>query len=140
MGFAKRKSSMTWEVSNDLYQGLKTFQLSQDIIKRKAQHLGHISDPSQPFVYSKLNQGDRLVGKVVGFGLHDELRDKKYLLIEGIDGRVHYTHPTGKMVRERDAGRIKNNDILSLEPKNLYGQEIQERNFLSGCPKLGEPG
>ena len=127
MGFAKRKTSMTWEVSNDLYQGLKTFQLSQDIIKRKAQHLGQISDPSQPFVYSKLSTGDRLVGKVIGFGLHDELRDKKYLLIEGIDGRVHYTHPTGKMVKDREAWRIKNNDILSLEPKTFTDKKSRKK-------------
>lgn len=30
------------------------------------------------------------MGRVVGLGLSDELRDKHYLVIDGIDGRVHY--------------------------------------------------
>lgn len=34
--------------------------------------------------------GNRIVGRVAGLGLSDEVNDRHYIVIDGIDGKVHY--------------------------------------------------
>ena len=126
IGFVKRSGAMTWNVDENLLHGLKVYQLSQDIIKRKSQHIGSISDPDLPFVHTRLKPGERVIGRVAGVGLHDELRDKLYFLMEGLDGKVHYIHPTRKMIKSRSAGEIKNGDILELEIKTFIDKKSKK--------------
>ena len=52
-------------------------------------------------------QGTPVIGRVVATGLSDEHRDRRYLVIDGIDGHSHYadigedqqTFPTGSIIR-----------------------------------------
>jgi hypothetical protein len=41
-------------------------------------------------MYDITKSGNRIVGRVAGIGLTDEINDRHYVVIDGIDGRVHY--------------------------------------------------
>lgn len=129
MGFAQKKGVLTWEVSEHLEDGLRAYQLTQDIMKRSSRLMSGASEPDLPLVHSPLKEGDQLVGRVIGMGLHNELHDKRFLLIEGIDGKVHYTHPSRDMVRLRDNKEIRNGEIIYLEVKS-YSRNNQRKNYL----------
>ena len=43
----------------------------------------------------------RLVGRVVARGLSDELNDRHYLIVDGVDGRAHYVD-IGKDAADQD--------------------------------------
>lgn len=48
-----------------------------------------------------------VVGRIAGKGLHDELTDRPYLVIDGMDGRAHYLKlPTGTDLSELPVGGI----------------------------------
>ncbi len=117
MGFAEKIGNLTWQVKEDLLEGLKVYQHTQDIIKRKAQHMSNITDSRLPLSYTVLKEGEQVVGRVVGFGLDNEQFDKRYMLIEGADGIVHYMKPSKNVIRDRDALKIENNDVVLVEGK-----------------------
>lgn len=120
LGFAEKTGIITWQVSNDMLKELKAIQISGDIIKRKARHISSITEPTLPVARTFLTAGQSLAGRVVGSGLHDENYDKRYMLIEGVDGKVHYIHPSKSMVMNRDAWAIRNGDIIQLEVRTFY--------------------
>jgi type IV secretory pathway VirD2 relaxase len=147
MGFARKAGVLTWKISAQMEEGLKTYQLSQDITKRSARFMGRISDSNLPLVYSPLKEGDQVAGRVIGMGLHNELHDKRFMLIEGIDGKVHYIHPPKDMIKLRDKREILNGDIVYLQVKT-YFKEGQKRAYLhfqkyrniSALMQTNEPG
>src|SRR3989442_8702569 len=93
---------------------LRQAQLAGDIIKSRARHLGQLSDPRMPLVVTTIEAGTRITGRVVGTGLSDELRDRRYLLIEGTDGRLHYIAQPPAVERARGAGRLHIGDVVTL--------------------------
>jgi type IV secretory pathway VirD2 relaxase len=131
LGFAEKKGIITWQVSDDMLNGLKAIQTAGDIIKRKANHISAITEPTLPVARTFLSPGQSLAGRVVGSGLHDENYDKRYMLIEGLDGKVHYIHPSKSMVVHRDAWDIRNDDIIHLEVKTFFknGKDISYLKF-----------
>lgn len=93
LGIATERRTGVWEVSQEAEPRLRQLGGRDDIIKtmhRITREAG-IDRPAGGFaVFNAESPGSRTVGRVVGLGLSDELRDKHYLVIDGIDGRVHY--------------------------------------------------
>ena len=116
-GFAEKTGNMVWQVKEDLLEGLKIYQNTQDIIKRKAQHISNITDSRLPLSYTTLKEGEQIVGRIVGFGLDNEQFDKRYMLIEGADGKVHYMKPSKNVIKDREALAIENGDIVLVAGK-----------------------
>lgn len=129
MGFAQKAGVLTWEISSHMETGLKTYQLSQDILKRSHGLMGRVTEPDLPLVHTPLKEGERIAGRVIGMGLHNELEDKRFILIEGVDGKVHYTHPPKGMIRSRDSREIPNGSIIYLEVK-AYSKGGQKKTYL----------
>ena len=73
-----------------------------------------------------------IVGRVVGKGLADELYDKGYLVIDGIDGKAHYValpprseleqYPTGAVVEVKGSADVRAADrnIAALAVDGVY--------------------
>jgi hypothetical protein len=59
-----------------------------------------------------------LIGKVVAVGLVDEITDRQYVIVDGIDGRVHYA-PLGRLPPAQVPGRGM---IVSLSGDSLQGK------------------
>src|SRR6516225_435476 len=106
MGLAERIGERSWILHPDMEIALREFQRANDVLKTRAKHQGLISDPTAPLVRTELRAGLVLTGKVSGTGLADEAADRRYVLLEGTDGKVHYVErPPGDGPSLR-AGRI----------------------------------
>ena len=56
-----------------------------------------IDRPAGDFaVFSGARKSDPVIGRVVEVGIADEMSDRKYLIVDSIDGRIHYAE-TGKL-------------------------------------------
>jgi type IV secretory pathway VirD2 relaxase len=107
LGLAKERKTGVWEVSEGIEQKLKQLGGRGDIIKamHRALREAGIDRPAGSFaVFDAGNPNSRIVGRVAGLGLSDELHDKHYIVIDGLDGRVHYAevgHIPPELVPER---------------------------------------
>lgn len=93
LGLATERRTGVWDVSEEAELKLKQLGSRDDIIKTMHRVLREagIDRPAGGFaVFGAASARLRIVGRVVGLGLSDELRDKHFLVVDGIDGRVHY--------------------------------------------------
>ncbi|MBF3275965.1 DUF3363 domain-containing protein, partial [Pseudomonas aeruginosa] len=73
-----------------------------------------------------------ILGRVAAKGLADELRDRGYLVIDGVDGKAHYValnardelanYPTGAVVEVKGSADVRAADrnIAALASDGLY--------------------
>ncbi len=127
LGLAKERKTGVWEVSEGVEDKLKHLGDRDDVIKTMHRVLREagIERPAGSFAMfdpAKLNA--RIVGRVAGLGLSDELHDKHYLVIDGLDGRVRYAdvgHISPELIPEKGM-------IVSVEGTNTGdGKERQAR-------------
>lgn len=128
-GLAKRKDSISWRVDNNYIESLKAYQLKHDIIKGYGRFYKKIANKELPLVLTTLEEGERVVGKVVGFGMDEGRFESRYMLIEGADGKVHYMKANLKILKERDSRKIKNGDVLYLEGR-MFRKEGKEIKYM----------
>lgn len=89
-GFAEEGAPGRWRIAEDLELRLRELALRGDIIKSLHRAMGEGErDPA-----SLVIEGERLttpvIGKVVERGLHDELNGQAYVIVDGVDGRLHH--------------------------------------------------
>ncbi len=135
LGLAMERRTGVWEISGEAEFKLKQLGGRDDVLKtmhRIIREAG-IDRPAGGFaIFDAGCSGSRIVGRVSGLGLSDELNDKHYLVVDGTDGRVHYA----------DVGRIppelvpEKGMIVSVENVKLESdQERQTRvRILSHLP------
>lgn len=114
IGLARRVDQLSWQVSPDLEQTLRQHQLSIDIIKTRARHLDQIQDRQAPLRVTELKPGEQVTGRVIGTGLENETIDRRYLLIEGNDGKLHYIRQTPAIEKARGEQRLKVGAVVTL--------------------------
>lgn len=94
VGLAEELRPGQWRLADDLEDVLRRMGERGDIIKTMHREMTEkgidrsaadyaIHDPSAP-------DAAPIVGCVVARGLSDELRDRHYLIVDGVDGRVHH--------------------------------------------------
>ncbi len=94
LGLATERRTGVWEVPEEAEAKLKQLGGRDDVIKTMHRVLrdAGIDRPAGGFaIFDAADPRSRIVGRLVGLGLSDELRDKHYLVVDGIDGRTHYT-------------------------------------------------
>ncbi|WP_420346525.1 DUF3363 domain-containing protein [Pelagibius sp.] len=93
-GLAEEAAPGQWRLSERLEGTLRRAGERGDIIKTMHRGLGRagldagaseyaVYDPSDP-------RAPTIIGRIIDRGLHDELNDGHYVMIDGADGRVHY--------------------------------------------------
>ena len=93
MGLAEEKQTGVWQVAPDLETKLRSLGQRGDIIKTMHRAMREVGTerPSGSFaMFDTTKAGNRIVGRVVGIGLTDEINDRHYVVVDGIDGRVYY--------------------------------------------------
>jgi type IV secretory pathway VirD2 relaxase len=126
-GLAKKISAKSWQLHKDMEIELKNMQLSNDIIKSRARHNIRTITHEMP-APTQIQENKPLTGKVIGMGLEDELKDQRYLLLEGTDGKVHYIQATNSIIKARDNFNFYNENIITFEKKkftNEHGKIIE---------------
>jgi type IV secretory pathway VirD2 relaxase len=127
MGLAENIGGGRWQLAEDLEGTLRALGERGDIIRTMQRELSARKLERPWLGRSLFGAGDvdpePIVGRVIARGLADELRDRHYLLVDGVDGHAHYVDvgrgdtlgpiPEGAIVRVsarslevRDADRI----------------------------------
>jgi len=134
-GLAFKVDSNSWQLSPDLEKALREQQLATDIIKSRARHSDQILDRRAPIRLTTIEPGQQITGRVVGTGLENEATDRRYLLLEGGDGQLHYIRQTAAMIRARGEERLKVGETVTLaggefekNGKRLRYVHIQDHN------------
>lgn len=121
LGLAEEHSPGAWRLSPDLETTLRQMGERADIIKTMHRALGETSAgrSTSDLVVGETGQAP-LVGQVVSRGLCDDGSGVHFLVIDGVDGRVHYAEipegmdaaiTTGAIVRlGADAGKARRVD------------------------------
>ncbi len=92
MGLAERAGPASWTLAQDLEPTLRELGDRGDIIRtmhRAMAGQGHDGEAGRFSVHARPG-GERVTGKLVERGLHDELTGEAYAIVDGIDGRLHH--------------------------------------------------
>jgi type IV secretory pathway VirD2 relaxase len=93
MGLAEEDKPGRWQIDAELEAKLRRMGERGDIIKTMHRELAAAGVSRAAGNYAILDPeraGQRLVGRVVGDGFSDELSERRYVVLNGVDGRTHY--------------------------------------------------
>ncbi|VTU31619.1 hypothetical protein SRS16CHR_04915 [Variovorax sp. SRS16] len=123
MALAERVDANRWRLVPRMEQTLTAMGERGDILR--AMHRAMKSEERELVMEASLPAP--LIGRIAGKGLADELHDRGYLVLDGIDGRAHYLKlPTGA-----DLTALPMGGIVEARPP---GQErVVDRNIATGA-------
>lgn len=95
LGLAEETQPGSWQLSPEMEPTLRRLGERGDIIKalhREMTREGQARSATDYAIYDPAdkNTPKRLVGRVVARGLADEVQDRHYLVLDGVDGRAHW--------------------------------------------------
>lgn len=109
LGLAEESRNGRWTLDRELEPKLRRIGERGGIIRTLNRELAQagIHRPPQNHSVFDPTQGKAIIGRVVAAGLSDEHRDRRYLIVDGIDGGSHYADigedqqslPRGSIVR-----------------------------------------
>lgn len=134
MGLADESQPGIWTVHADAEKTLRALGERGDIIRTMQRAMSGKQRELAVFEPSQEQDGNSrvIVGRVAAKGLADELRDRAYLVIDGVDGKAHYValnardepenYPTGAVVQVKASVDVRAADknIAALANDGLY--------------------
>jgi len=123
MGLAKAEGARRWRLSPDLELTLRAMGERGDIIKtmhREMRSAGVERLRSDYTIFDPSDPKARIVGKVVARSFSDEINDRYYLVIDGVDGRMHYAE-VGELA---DPGDFETGAIVAVEAKPSAPRQV----------------
>lgn len=130
MGLATEQQPGMWAIHADAEPTLRAMGERGDIIRTMQRAMGGTQRELAVFELNK--NAPSIIGRVTAKGLADELYDKGYLVIDGIDGKAHYValpprseleqYPTGAVVEVKAAADVRAADrnIVALATDGIY--------------------
>jgi type IV secretory pathway VirD2 relaxase len=116
LGLAAETGPGHWQLADDLEDTLRRMGERGDIIRtmqREFSEKGLTRAAGDYVIYDPGASGVTITGRVIARGLADELNDRHYLIVDGVDGRSHYI----------DVGKGEGTDpipegaVVRIEPK-----------------------
>jgi hypothetical protein len=105
MGLAEEKRTGVWAIDPQLETKLRSLGERGDImlVMNRVMRAHGIDRPAGDFaIFSGARKSHPVIGRVVEVGIADEMSDRKYLIVDGIDGRIHYA----------ETGTVESPDLL----------------------------
>ncbi len=130
LGLADEMQPGTWTIHADAEKTLRALGERGDIIRTMQRAMS--GQPRELAVFEPGDDGRTILGRVAAKGLADELRDRGYLVIDGVDGKAHYValnardelanYPAGAVVDVRGSAEVRAADknIAALASDGLY--------------------
>lgn len=130
MGLASEQQPGVWAVHSDAEPVLRAMGERGDIIRTMQRAMGGAQRDLA--VFQPGEESRSVIGRVAAKGLSDELYDKGYLVLDGIDGKAHYValpakteleqYPVGAVVEARGSADIRTADknLVALAVDGLY--------------------
>ncbi len=100
LGLAEERQTGVWEIAPDMERKLRSVGKQNDIIAtmHRAMRQAGIDRPAGSFaIFHAEGATKPIVGRVAALGLTDEINDRHFVVVDGVDGRVHYA----------DIGRVR---------------------------------
>jgi len=93
MGLAERRDALAWRLDDDLKGRLSDIGRRGDIIRTMHREMTRAGLERRPEFYAPEDiegLSESVTGRVVRFGASDEFHDRRFVLLDGLDGRTHY--------------------------------------------------
>jgi type IV secretory pathway VirD2 relaxase len=93
LGLAKERQQGVWELDQGAERKLRQLGERADKFKMMQRALKEVGIERAAASLALFERGPRkapLIGKVVGVGLVDEITDRTWVVVDAVDGRVHY--------------------------------------------------
>ena len=118
LGLADETQPGAWQLSSELETTLRRLGERGDIIKalhREMAREGRTRGAADYVIYdpSDKRAAERLIGRVVSRGLSDEIEDRHYLVLDGIDGRTHWVD----IGRGDATGAMPEGAVVAISPR-----------------------
>jgi type IV secretory pathway VirD2 relaxase len=114
MGLAEPTGPNTWRLRQDSEQILRAMQRTADRQRTLAAHGVFMSDERLRIEVLDLRQVASVEGRVLFHG-QDEQTGRNYLMLEGIDAKVHFIQYTPEMEEARSRGGLGTNSFVRLK-------------------------
>ena len=121
MGLAAERQPGVWSLDPVIEVKLRRLGDRADKIKMMQRALSEAGVERAPGTYALFDRGARrqpLTGKVLGVGMVDEITDRTWAVVDGVDGRVHYIE-LGRLAAERVPRR---GDVVRVAADRLEGK------------------
>jgi type IV secretory pathway VirD2 relaxase len=130
MGLAQEMTPGRWVVSPEFEESLRTLGERGDIIRTMQR--AFTRERGDYSIFDASSAGPPVTGSVAAKGLSNELHDRGYVIIDGVDGRAHYvvlasktdltSLPTGAIVTVRSSAEPRSADrtIAALTQDGHY--------------------
>lgn len=116
IGLAAKTARRTWVVRGDFEDILRTMQRANDRQKMLARHAALVSDERLPLQITPFSAISVLEGRVLGHG-QEENSDRPYLLLEGVEGKIHLLSQNGEIQAARRQGQLRVNSFVRIEKR-----------------------
>jgi type IV secretory pathway VirD2 relaxase len=124
LGLADEVAPGQWKLADDMEPVLRRMGERGDILKALHEELQRhqidrglsayaIFDPSDP-------EAKPIFGKLIARGLSDELHDRHYLIVDGVDGRCHYVDIGYGNALEP----VANDSLVAVMPKSTQVRDV----------------
>jgi len=144
LGLAEELDSGRWELADGIETTLRRMGERGDIIKTLHRELCAAGLARAASDYAIFDAGETgakpLIGRLAARGLSDELNDRHYAIVDGLDGRAHYVElgearddvPVGSIVQIRGreaAPREVDRTVARIAEQNggRYSPELHQR-------------
>lgn len=117
MGLAAELNANQWQVREDFDQVLRAMQLSRDHQRLLAAHGAAVSDSRLPVSVLDLRRLSVVEGRVLVHG-ENETSGRGYLLLEGVEGRIHHICHTPELEALRCRGCLRANTFLRISRRS----------------------
>jgi type IV secretory pathway VirD2 relaxase len=130
MGLAEKAEPGVWQLHPDVEPTLRAMGERGDIIRTMQR--AFTREQREYVIVNPVRMPAPIVGRIAAKGLADELNDRAYLIVDGIDGRAHYAAlatsvdsadlPVGGIVEVRGASdpRAADRTIAAVADQGLY--------------------
>jgi hypothetical protein len=123
MGLARMAGHHQWEVRHDLETALKAMKRAADNQKTLAAHGALLSDPRLQLSAPNWRDINSVEGRVLSHG--EEEDGRRYLMLEGVEGRVYYLRYTPELDEARSRGDLTTNSFVVIN--KTVGEDRRRR-------------
>ena len=137
IGLAARTDRQSWLVRGDFEDILRTMQRTNDRQKMLARHAALVSDERLPLQITSLSGISVLEGRVLGHG-HEENSGRPYLLLEGVEGSIHFLWQNSDIQAARRQRQLRVNSFVRMEKQFASTRPFLKIEDLGDSRKLLE--
>src|SRR5579875_113971 len=135
MGLARSIAPCAWSVRRDIEAVLRAMQRAGDRQKVLAAHGVVVSDERLPMQALELQRMNSIEGRALVHG-EDEQTGRHYLMLEGVDARVHFIEYTREMEEARARGELRPNNFVRLRRIVIHEESTLEIEDLGDSAAL----